>query len=161
MIEHYKYLHTTEVDPQESASQMMAILCKLGANTISTTHDGGQMTGMTFAAAHPIAGIVSYRIPVRWEPIYEMMLKEASNKQGWLSRRHQMTPKILIQAKRTAWRLALDWLKVQAAYIQNKIRDPAEVFLADQIINTPDGQTTVGAVLMSKEGMLRLTGGKS
>lgn len=161
MSEPYKYLHTTEVDPGTSASQMMAILCKIGASTISMTQENGEMTGMSFEAMHPVGRNVPYKIPVRWEPIYEAMLEEASSKKGWWNGQSEKKAKILLQAKRTAWRLALDWLKVQSAYIQNKIREPAEVFLADQIMDTPDGKMTVGAILLSKDGQLRLSGGSA
>ncbi len=160
----YKYLHTTQVPVQTTASQMMAILGILGAGSVSMDMAEGEPSGMTFSV--PMGDrFITYRLPVKWKPIAATMLKEAQQKRGWHGGRTstgQKTVEITLQAKRTAWRLALDWLKVQAAFVQNGVRSAHEVFLADLEFVKDGKTTTVGEYLIgnSGAGLLRLAGGQ-
>lgn len=151
MADTFKYLHTTEVPVQTTAAQMMTILGIIGANNISMEMTEGQPTGMTFSV---VLGDrkTTYRMPVKWEPIYAQMMKDAPTRGTW-DQRSERPAKYAAQAKRTAWRLALDWLKIQCAYVQNGIRHPAEVFLADMVIVHEGVEMTLGQLCIAKGGL--------
>ena len=146
----YRYLHTTTKTPQQSASEMMQVLCLLGASNITMDYKDGEPSGMTF---HVVMGekTFSYRIPVRIDTIYEEMKREAHKKRSkipWLEREKRA----LEQAKRTAWRLSFDWLRVQCAFVQNGVRTAAEVFLADMVVPNGEGQlSTVGVEFLKHQ----------
>src|ERR1700744_2833903 len=113
----YRYLHTTTKTPQQSASEMMQVLCLLGASNITMDYKDGEPSGMTF---HVVMGekTFSYRIPVRIDTIYEEMKREAHKKRSkipWLEGKEGA----LEQAKPQAGRLNFDWLRVQCAFVQN------------------------------------------
>lgn len=153
MSDNFKYLHTTEVPVATTASQMMSILGIIGASNISMEMADGEPSGMTFTV---ILGErrVTYRMPVRWQPIFRAMEKEAAGKRRarWTGVEERQA-KVAAQAKRTAWRLALEWLKVQCAYVQNGIRHPAEVFLADMVVVNEGVETTVGQLCIERGGL--------
>jgi pSer/pThr/pTyr-binding forkhead associated (FHA) protein len=156
----FRYLHTTEVAVSVTASQMMAILGLLGATNISMQITNGEPSGMTFSTTLGTR-VVHYRIPVRWEHIHQDLLNQAKSKRGTWAQRDARLANALAQAKRTAWRLALEWLKVQAAFVQNGVRQAAEVFLSDMIIQREgESETTVGELLINHGGM-KLLGGPS
>ncbi len=156
----FKFLHTTTVDVQKSASEIMGILGRMGAQNVSMEMEGGEPVGMTFAVTLADQRMC-YRLPVRWEPIYEAMLKEINAKRGsWRTSSTDRQAKAKAQARRTAWRIALEWLKVQCAFVSHGIKTAQEVFLSDMLRRGPDGQiTTVGEMLLTKQGMMLLTGG--
>ncbi len=147
-----KVLHTTTIEPQRSASDMMAILGTMGASNVSMNMVGGEVVGMTFDVS--LGGrSLKYRIPVKWEHIAKLMLDEMKAKKrvpyGDDFRRREAL--IVNQAKRTAWRLAYEWLRVQMAFVESKIKHPAEVFLPDMIVADGEGTSTVGERFLSHQ----------
>lgn len=146
----YRYLHTTKKTPQQSASEMMQVLCLLGATNITMDYANGEPSGMTFHVALG-SRLASYRIPVKFDVIAAEMTKEAARKRSSIPH-HEREGRAIEQAKRTAWRLAFDWLRVQCAFVQNGVRTAAEVFLADMVVpNGEGGTTTVGQVFLERE----------
>ena len=150
MADTFKYLHTTTVAVPVTAAQMMNLLGIIGANNISMEMTDGQASGMTFSVRLGDR-VTTYRMPVRWEPIYATMIKEMPSRPR--TPRSVLLANISAQAKRTAWRLALDWLKVQCAYVQNGIRHPSEVFLADMVIVHEGVEMTLGQLCIAKGGL--------
>lgn len=154
----FKWLHTTEVPVQKSASDIMALLGQMGANNISMEMVDGEVAGMTFATKlgdH----VACYRLPVRWQPVYHVMIKEKSRRVRipW----SEVEARTRAQAKRTAWRIANEWLKVQCAFVSHGIKTAPEVFMSDLLRRGPDGQPiTMGELLNSPQGLLLLTGGQ-
>lgn len=156
----YQFLHTTEKSPQTSASEAMQLLGIIGASNISTDFANGELTGMTFQVRIG-EKVVSYRLPVRSDAIEATMLKIAKGKRNWWRDGVEITKKVKEQARRTAWRMMLEWLKIQTAFVENGIRHPAEVFLADMIVKTGEGvETTVGRMML-EHGSLPLLGSAS
>lgn len=155
----FKFLHTTEVPVQKSASDIMGLLGRMGASNVSMQMEGGEPTGMTFAVALGDQQ-VCYRLPVRWKPVYDQMMagKKRSGRLSW----SEVESRTADQAKRTAWRIALEWLKVQCAFVSHGIKTAQEVFLSDMLRRGPDGtMQTVGELLMTPKGVALLTGGQS
>lgn len=146
----YRYLHTTTKTPQQSASEMMQVLCLLGASNITMDYKDGEPSGMTF---HVTMGnrVFSYRIPVKYDTIYAEMKKESDKKRSRIPY-HEREKRAMEQAKRTAWRLSFDWLRVQCAFVQNGVRTAAEVFLADMVVPNGEGElSTVGVEFLKHQ----------
>ncbi len=141
-----KVLHTTSIEPQRSASDMMAILGRMGANNVSMAMKDNEVVGMSFEVV--LGGkALRYRIPVKWEHIAKTMVAEWKGKRRQYISQQESTRKeaeITNQAKRTAWRLAHEWLRIQMAFVENKIKHPAEIFLPDMIVSDGESTTTVG-----------------
>ncbi len=126
----------------------MQLLGIIGANNISMDFDKGELVGMTFQVRLG-EKVIGYRLPVRCDAIRATMIKIAKAKRNWWREADEITKKIDAQAKRTAWRIMLEWLKIQTAFVENGIRHPAEVFLADMIVKTGEGvETTMGQLLI-------------
>lgn len=155
----FRFLHTTEVPVSTTASQMMAILGLMGATNISMQMESGEPCGMTFQTQLG-TNFVSYKIPVNWKNIYTDMINIDNKKRtSWRTSRADRESKSMAQAKRTAWRLALEWLKVQCAFVQNGVKSAGEVFLSDMIVPNGDGKTTIGEALLEGGQLAKLTGG--
>ena len=160
MSKPYQYLHTTEKTPQQSASEAMHLLSIIGASNISMDFSNGELVGMTFQVRLG-ERVIAYRLPVRCENIAKTLLAIEAKKTTYWRRKEIVAKKVAEQAKRTAWRLMLEWLKVQTAFVENGVRHPAEVFLADMIVKTGDGiETTVGTMML-EHGSLPLLGSAS
>lgn len=163
----FKFLHTTEVHLQKSASEIMSILGQMGAQNVSMEMEGGEPSGMTFAVQLGDQR-VCYRLPVRWQPIYDLMMGEHKKSRrsryntSWSNDvKREIEAKTQAQAKRTAWRIALEWLKVQCAFVSHGVKTAQEVFLSDMLRRGPDGQLqTVGEMMLTRQGILMLTGGQ-
>jgi hypothetical protein len=60
------------------------------------------------------------------------------------------------QAKRIAWRIALEWLQVQMAFVETGARKPQEVFLADMIVEAGEDGRTLGDIAIAGDLPLML-----
>jgi hypothetical protein len=158
-----KVLHCTLIDPQRTASDIMALLGRMGASNISMALDNGEISGMSFEVT--LGGRhLKYKMPVKWDHICKIMTKEFEDHQRkprsrtvYGEAKEKRLSEIRNQAKRTAWRLAYEMLRVQMAFVENQIKHPAEIFLPDMII--PDGEgETVGQKFLSGKALPALTG---
>lgn len=156
----FQFLHTTEKSPQSSASEAMQLLGIIGASNVSMQMEHGDLVGMTFQVKIG-EKVISYRLPVKWKQIYDTMLKIESKKRTYWRNEAAIKTKTEAQAKRTAWRMMLEWLKIQTAFVENGIRHPAEVFLADMIVKTDEGVETTMGQMMIERGAIPLIGMKA
>jgi hypothetical protein len=137
-VEEFTYKKTTKVPPERSAADVMRLLGLMGATKIQTEFDSGEMVGMKFSVIFDDQEL-HYKMPIRWREIAEKWKddKRAKAKQrlqdGW-------EEKIEQQALWAAWRIALEWLKIQMSFVQCGARDAKEVFMADMIVDK-DGST--------------------
>ena len=131
-----KFKHTTDVPPEKSAMEITTLLGHIGASKIQMEYDGGRnLVGMKFTVVLG-SDEITYKLPVRWEPIFEHMKKEKLGKGDGKRFAPDWEEKIEQQARRSAWRIALDWLKAQTAFIEFGVRQAEEVFLPDMILGT-------------------------
>lgn len=163
----FKFLHTTKVEPAKTAGQIMELLCRLGASDIIQRVEDKEVAGTGFRVE--IEGEwVEYRLPIRWQPIFDYYVREheakprkRALKEGEAERAQEA---MKAQAKRTAWRIVLEWLKVQLSFVDIGVRNALEVFMADMVV--PGRKETVGE-LMAEGGIRALLpapeaeGGKS
>ena len=145
-----KFRHTTKVPPAQTAGEITGILIGLGATDISTQVADGELSGMSFNVQIQEERL-AYKLPIRWKPISQMMVNEriaSRRREGPLE--DDVVARIQEQAKRTAWRIVLEWLKVQMAFVETGARNAIEVFMADMIVEKSGGKT-VGE-LMTEHG---------
>ncbi len=134
----FNYKSTTTVPPETTAADMMKILHLMGARNINMEFDDEGPVGMRFSVVFNDQTL-HYKMPIRWEAIYETWKKEKEAKatrafqKGWKE-------KLQKQARWTSWRIALEWLKIQMTFIQTGARDAQEVFMSDMIVNA-EGET--------------------
>lgn len=144
-----RFRHTTKVPPEQTAGQITGLLVQLGADDISTKIEEGRIAGMSFTVQ--IEGQrLAYRLPIRWRPVYEQMLKEReAARRTSKPLEPEVVANIEAQSRRTAWRIVLEWLKVQMAFVETGARNALEVFMADLIVEKA-GDMTLGELVAQK-----------
>jgi len=147
----FKFKHTSKVSPSQTAGQIHALLVRLGAKNIATSIEDGEISSMAFIYDHDGTEI-AYRLPIRWKPIWQSMKDEVENKPRRRTmgekEMQRLVEKTKEQAKRTAWRIALEWLRIQVAFVETGARDILEVFMADII--APGTDLTLGEVVKER-----------
>lgn len=147
----FKFKHTSKVSPSQTAGQIHALLVRLGAKNIATSIKDGEISSMAFIYDHD-GTEMAYRLPIRWKPIYQSMKDELERKPRRRAMGEQemqrLVAKTLEQAKRTAWRIALEWLRIQVAFVETGARDVLEVFMADII--APGTDRTLGDFVIER-----------
>ena len=145
--------HTTKIEPSQTAGEISSILSQVGATDIHIKYDNGELCGLLFDIE--IKGTpTKFKMPVDWKPLFEHKCQEKQDKARQALQKGWELP-IRAQARRTAWRVALEWLKVQLYMIELGMKTVQQVFLSDMM--TPDGKSTLGELLESgKLGTLLL-----
>jgi hypothetical protein len=152
----FKYRHTSSVSPKKTSAEMTTLLCQLGAVGVSQKIDKGEVIGMGFVLLHEEVPM-PFEVPIRWGPIRDAMVEEfeQKGKSGRTRRRklgkaerEKALAKIAQQAKRTAWRIALDWLKVQVAFVEMGTHSALEVFLGNLFLS--DRKQTLGQLFVQE-----------
>ncbi len=154
MMAALRYKHTSKVSPARTAGEITALLIRLGATDIRQRIEHGEIAGVDFIVSVRAGGSeqeLSYRMPIRWRGIYDQMLAEweGQSRRRKLGQR-EVTDKLnnmIAQAKRSAWRIALEWLRVQMAFVETGGRNAVEVFMADMIV--PGKDVTVGELVVT------------
>lgn len=138
----YTFGKETTVPPDRSAAEVMKYLGMMGASKVQTEFDPktGSMTGMRFSVIFPDSDQeLHYKMPIRSKEVADKWKAEKKKKarrklpDGWEEKVEQ-------QALWTAWRIALEWLKIQLTFVQCGARDAKEVFMSDMIVNN-EGET--------------------
>lgn len=118
------YMETTEIAPERTAGEISALLVGTGAREISMQYEAGKITGIRFTLDIAGAGRVHFAMPVRVEPIYQILVKRSRS--TWLSDDEKRKR---AQAERVAWRQLLRWTQAQLAMIDVGMVAAREVFL--------------------------------
>jgi len=122
------YLETTEVSPERTAAEVVALLVRTGAREIAMSYDGGQkVVGLRFViqvGPHQLL----FALPARTAPVYDYLLRQIKARRTWYGNQDQ-TNKLRAKAERIAWRQLLRWIQAQVAMIQTGMVQTHEVFL--------------------------------
>lgn len=121
--------YTTEVDPEKTAAECVALLAKHGAKRVSIDFDGeGMAQGLAFSidTAH---GLRFFLLPSNPEGVYEALKR--ANRRGDIPPRYVN----ITQAKRTAWRVLKVWLEAELALIEAQIVDLEQVMLPYLVVD--------------------------
>lgn len=128
------YRHTTAISPSKTAGQIVDLLGKAGANQILTDHKDGKIVGIAFSvdlqlAPNDPAKTMRFRLPIYPDRVLKAFVHGG----------RRPTDATREQADRTAWRVALEWLRAQVAYMETGQVTAAEVFLPYLVV--PGGET--------------------
>ncbi len=147
-----RYKHTTKVSSDKTSAEISALLARAGATHIQQIIKEGHVSGVEFilrVAEKPM----EFRVPIRSEEILARMELEYKQR-GPGGRRlgekevARHIEKMREDSVRIAWRIALEWLKVQLSFIDTGARSPVEVFLADLIL--PGRDETMGQIVAQR-----------
>ena len=122
--------YTSDVPVSRTVNEIQNELIKARANSVRMDYKDGEITAVYFQIEVEGKNL-PFRLPVKSEEAYKIMY--AGRPQEWKygeSRKEQ--------AKRTAWRIVLTWLKAQIALIELEQAKPEEIFLPYLIV----GQNT-------------------
>lgn len=138
---------TTTVSPERTVAEIQAMLAAVKASAIMIDYD--ETTTPTAIAFKLIKDgqSLAFRLPVNWQGVLAALRREKGLSRSLLIPGH---------AKRVAWRIIKDWLRVQLSLIEAGASTIEEVLLPWAI--TTDGQTVAQRVLSGSSGLLRLSG---
>lgn len=88
------------------------MLAKAGASDIRKRYDNGELRGLDFIIPTE-QGVMSFRMPVDSEAAYQVLYNDRRQRRMSTTMAQQKT--LREQAKRTAWKLAQEWLEIQLA----------------------------------------------
>lgn len=114
------YTSTTPAD--RSISKIEGILVGLGASNISKAYNEGKLSAISFMV-NVNGNNIPFKLPARIATVEKVM------KQDVRRPRKGTYDKIEDQAGRTAWKIILDWVEVQATMIKLQQAEFLEVFL--------------------------------
>lgn len=119
----YVTLHTTKVSAESTAGEIVNVLIEAGASGVQLMASEKRVSGIQFVLEMPAQGRMVFKVPVKVEPMVKAL--KLSRKRGT----KRSKEKLHDQAERTAWRLALQWIKTQLAMVSAEQADICEVFM--------------------------------
>lgn len=142
--------YTTMIEPVKSAADCTSILAMHGAQQISSTWQGGEPIGLKFVIITAFGPRI-YSLPINVTGTHKALI-QAANK-GRIPRSKATEE----QAKRVAWRVMHDWLKIQLSLIEAGVAEFAQVMLP--YMHTEDGaDETVWDRVRDQYGQLAIEG---
>jgi len=130
------YMGSTGIPIHRTISEVQQALIRAGAQAITTVHEKGKISGMSFSipgSNEDLQVVRTYTLPIRTKKLLDLI--QSRRKRGASSKIEQD----IIQAERIAWRQILRWLEAQFALIDTGMSEPGEVFLPYQ--TQGDGRT--------------------
>lgn len=125
--------YTTSVAAEKTVGEIINLLAKKGATTISQEYADGVITGVSFV--FKVGGLpIHFTLPANESGVERYMLDEALSKMPAWNRTEVNLPKerkqrIADQARRTSWRILKDWIEAQIALVESKQAEMGQVFM--------------------------------
>lgn len=132
--------HTTEVPAAQTVSQIVGMLARKGAQSITQDfYEDGRVKALAFVLRVGVMPI-RFQLPANTDGVAGVLKKEKPFTWG----RHRGSSddyyaKQKQQAERIAWRILKDWVEAQIALIESGQAEPAQVFMPYAVEKT--GQT--------------------
>lgn len=134
--------YTTKVAPEKTASEIVAMLGRKGADEVHQQFAAGRIAGITFV--FKVSGEpVRFNLPVNVDGVHAHMKK--IRRDGSMDR---------AQSERIAWRIVKDWIEVQIALVESQQAEMAQVFMPYAMI--APGKTMYAA--FTEQAQQRLLG---
>ena len=125
--------YTTSIAVDKTAGEIIALLSRHKAKALMIENDHlGNPSGIGFIIATP-SGEREFRLPVNIPAIEKVLVRQASK--GEIPR-SGATPE---RARMIAWRINLEWVKVQMALIESEMVTLEQIFLPYMLV--ADGRT--------------------
>ena len=145
------YMENTQIAPEKTAREVSDLLVAFKARQISIEYTTeARISGLRFVLA-TAQGEVEFRLPVRVEPVYTLLMARRKGFQNEADKR-----RLRAQAERVAWRQLFRWGQAQLALIDTGMVQPQEVFLP-YALHAGTGQTLYE--FMAAEGLKQLAAG--
>ena len=126
--------YTTDIEASKTVGEIQSYLAEQGVSNIGISYENKKPVAITFTVDIGNIKNVPVRMPARAASA-ELILKEMKARRG-----NKMTTKPdYDQACRVAWRLILDWVKVQMSMVYLGQAEMAEIFMP--YITDENGQT--------------------
>ena len=123
-------METTKIEPSQTVGELQRILGQYGASAIRMDYEDGEVFALSFTVI--VNGEhVPFRLPCRWEKIYEQL--QTRRKRKPYKRNEEA------QARRIAWRQIFRWVQAQLALVDTEMVKLPEVFMSYLIVDK--GQT--------------------
>lgn len=128
--------YSTSVPPDKSASQIVALLVRKGATTISQKFNaGGELVAISFVL--PTHGVeIPFLLPANVDGVAAVLLRERPWNSKRQIKREAYVLKIHAEARWTAWRILKDWVEAQIAMIEAGMVETPQVFLPYAVDNS-------------------------
>jgi hypothetical protein len=119
--------YTSTQDHQRSIAMIEERLVSFGALAVQKNYDEGEIRGIAFTIREPGTGqLLPIQLPANDEAVF-VKLKAQRKRSSYLTAAQQRN--LREQARRTAWKLMLDWVDVQLTLVAMAQADLAQVFL--------------------------------
>lgn len=139
--------YTSAVSPDRSVSSIEKILVDIGATYIVKVYENSRLSGITFEVDYEAKPML-FKLPANVQAIEDIMKSEIKKP------RETTASRIVDQAQRTAWKLLLDWVSVQASMVLIGRRSIIEMFLP-YAYNKQQDRTFYECLKQSKFAMLQ------
>lgn len=114
--------YTSAVSPERSVLSIEKILVDIGATYIVKVYENSCLSGITFQVDYEGKPML-FKLPANVQAIEDILKSEIKKP------RENTASRIVDQSQRTAWKLLLDWVSVQASMVLIGRRSVIEVFL--------------------------------
>lgn len=118
--------YTSSVPMERTVSEIEELLVRFKARNISKQYSpDGVIESVVFSVASPVqgGGSIYIRLPANVDGAFKVLHGKRKHN------RHRFQNRDREQAKRTAWRLVLDWVHVQLSMIEMEQAELLQVFL--------------------------------
>jgi hypothetical protein len=117
---------TSTVPPERTAARIEEMLAKAGASDVRKRYENQELRGIDFIIPTE-QGEMSFRMPVDTEAAYQVLYNDRRARR--LSTTLAQQKALREQAKRTAWKLAQEWLEIQLAMVAMQQAEIVQVLL--------------------------------
>jgi hypothetical protein len=149
--------YTTEVKVEQTAAEIEGVLLAFGASRIMKEFENGWLTGIRFILKVEW-GEMPVALPANVDGVQKALTKECQDSPRSPPLNDARRMKIKEQAERTAWRLMLDWCRVQLSLIRCKQAEPAQVFMPFAVMGESGGKPVTMFQLFRNDQMKALPG---
>lgn len=119
--------YTSRVEASTTVAEIEELLIRAGARSISKEYLNGEIAALNFVILNPETNSpLGVRIPADVEAVFGVLKKSRNPR---LRKHRNSDDRLREQAKRTAWRLMLDWVAVQLSLIEMRQAEVLQVFL--------------------------------
>jgi hypothetical protein len=130
--------YTTEIPASRTVGQIQDVLAQAGASEIAVSYDGDRHPrGIRFEVETP-KGRRAFTLPAEVDKILAVMQRAYDSGERWAKRGGRPDR---AQARRTGWRILLDWTRAQLAIIRTEMVTLDQVMLPYMHIEGPDSPT--------------------
>lgn len=124
--------YTTQIAAARTIAEIQQMLGEHGAHRIGLDYQDKQVAGITFQIEVD-ADVLTYRLPCRWQGIYELLKDDARAQQVMRDKKIKFGDQ---HCRAVGWRIVRDWLDAQLALIEAEMADLKEVMLPYMLTRT-------------------------